>query len=48
MIQADGNWAFRPRQILVYPFALIVLDLVLGGMGKALQGVIGLLAGHTW
>jgi hypothetical protein len=32
----------------VYPFALILLDLITGGTGKALGGLIGLLAGHLW
>jgi Derlin-2/3 len=33
---------------LVYPPMLVLLDLITGGVGKALMGVIGLLAGHTW
>jgi hypothetical protein len=32
----------------VYPFALILLDLITGGVGKALGGVVGLIAGHLW
>jgi Derlin-2/3 len=32
----------------VYPFALILLDLITGGTGKALGGIIGLIAGHLW
>lgn len=31
-----------------YPAALIVLDLVTGGLGKALGGLIGMMAGHAW
>jgi Derlin-2/3 len=32
----------------VYPFALILLDLITGGTGKALGGIVGLIAGHLW
>jgi hypothetical protein len=31
-----------------YPAALIVLDLITGGTGKALGGVIGMMSGHAW
>lgn len=34
--------------VTVYPFALIVLDVLTGGPGKAMGGIIGLLAGHLW
>ena len=32
----------------MYPPAMILLDLITGGLGKALGGVMGLLAGHLW
>jgi hypothetical protein len=32
----------------VLPFINILLDLVIGGLGKALCGLIGLLVAHAW
>ena len=31
-----------------YPIALIALELILGGVPKAIAGAVGMLAGHTW
>lgn len=33
---------------LVYPFTLLALDIITGGPAKALNGSLGVVAGHTW
>lgn len=40
--------ALVPLKLAVYPFALVVLDVITGGPDKALGGLIGLLSGHLW